>query len=315
MRNKIFFLIIIFFSCNKEPLDSDKDNVIDEIDECPLLAGSTEFNGCPSYTLSVNSNPIEGGSTDVINGTYKHGSSISIVAFPSNEYTFHSWQGYANTQPTLEIIMNSNKNITANFIKKKYTLSINVEGEGSITQEIIKEGSSKDYNSGTILELTANPNNNWEFLHWKGSLTGNKNPTQLTIDNNKQITAVFKSITDPIIGKWNLATEKWVSDGSWPDGQARGCYQSDDEGEPDELLFTNETVVKTVWECDKDGNLITEKYTLGPLKWIYIGRDSQGYEIYEVDGERSKILFNEAFTAMAVPFEDGKIEQIWARVE
>ena len=51
--------------------------------------------------------------------------------------------------------MNSNKTVTANFVKKKYALTTTVEGEGTVTEKVIKAGAATDYNSGTVVELTA----------------------------------------------------------------------------------------------------------------------------------------------------------------
>ena len=87
--------------------------------------------------------------------------------------------------------MDSDKSVTANFIKKKYALTTTVEGEGTVTEKVIKAGAATDYNSGTIVELTAVPSGEWLFVEWKGDVTGSENPTQITIDKAKSVTAVF----------------------------------------------------------------------------------------------------------------------------
>ena len=87
--------------------------------------------------------------------------------------------------------MNSDKSVTANFVKKKYSLNVIVEGEGTVGEKVIKAGVATDYNSGTIVELTAVPSGEWLFVEWKGDVTGTENPTQITIDKAKNVTAVF----------------------------------------------------------------------------------------------------------------------------
>jgi NOL1/NOP2/fmu family ribosome biogenesis protein len=94
--------------------------------------------------------------------------------------------------------MNSDKSVVALFVKKQYSLEISVEGEGEVTEKIIKAGSSTDYNSGTIVELSANPVSEWVFVEWKGDLSGSENPTQITINKPKKIIAVFQKKQYPL---------------------------------------------------------------------------------------------------------------------
>lgn len=94
--------------------------------------------------------------------------------------------------------MNSDKSVVALFVKKRYSLEISVEGEGEVTEKIIKAGSSTDYNSGTIVELSANPVSEWVFVEWKGDLSGSENPTQITINKPKKIIAVFQKKQYPL---------------------------------------------------------------------------------------------------------------------
>ena len=144
------------------------------------------------YTLTTSANPIEGGDINPNGGIVDEGTQISIVASPAAEYLFDKWSGAASgSSPSISVIMDSDKSVTANFIKKKYALTTTVEGEGTVTEKVIKAGAATDYNSGTIVELTASPSDEWEFKEWTGDLTGTENPTQITIDKVKNVTAVF----------------------------------------------------------------------------------------------------------------------------
>ena len=192
MKKLFPLFLLVIFSCNPEPPDSDGDGIIDSEDQCPELAGTASYQGCPAYTLTVNTNPSEGGSVSPSSGQHKHGTSVSLSASPSAEYEFDSWSGDATgSTTTTTVSMISNKSVTANFVKKKYKLTLEVEGEGSIEQKVIKAGVATDYNSGTIVELTAKPAGEWEFVEWKGALTGSDNPQQITMDEAKTVTAVF----------------------------------------------------------------------------------------------------------------------------
>ena len=144
------------------------------------------------YTLTTSVSPAESGTINPNGGTVEEGQQVSVTASPAAEYLFDKWTGAASgNNKTVSVIMDSDKSVTANFIKKKYTLTTSVEGEGTITEKIIKAGVAKDYNSGTIIELTASPSAEWEFKEWTGDLTGTDNPKQITIDKAKTVTALF----------------------------------------------------------------------------------------------------------------------------
>jgi len=72
----------------------------------------------------------------------------------------------------------------------QYTLTTNTVGSGSIT--LNPPGGT--YDSGTIVTLTADPDSGWQFDSWSGALSGSQNPTTITMDSNKSVTATFTEI-------------------------------------------------------------------------------------------------------------------------
>ncbi|MDC0117635.1 VCBS repeat-containing protein [Flavobacteriaceae bacterium] len=143
------------------------------------------------YTLTTSANPSDGGTVSPSTQQYDEGKTATIIANASSEYLFQSWSGATGSSNSTSVVMNSDKSVTANFVKKKYALTTTVEGEGTVTEKVIKAGAATDYNSGTIVELTATPSDEWQFMEWTGDLTGSENPTQITIDKAKSVTAVF----------------------------------------------------------------------------------------------------------------------------
>jgi len=143
------------------------------------------------YTLTTSANPSDGGTVSPSTQQYDEGKTATITATASSEYLFQSWSGAIGSSNSTSVVMNSDKSVTANFVKKKYALTTTVEGEGTVTEKVIKAGAATDYNSGTIVELTAVPSGEWLFVEWKGDVTGTENPTQITIDKAKSVTAVF----------------------------------------------------------------------------------------------------------------------------
>ena len=162
------------------------------------------------YTLTATADPAEGGQVVPEYMEYGEGDTAYVVATPSDEYVLERWSGDASGNAnTLVITMDKNKDVTAHFVKKKYPLTIKIEGEGEVKQEVIKQGMARDYNSGTIVKLTAEPEDEWLFVRWRGDLTGNENPTQITIDGPKTVVAEFEKkkypLTIEIIGEGQVS--------------------------------------------------------------------------------------------------------------
>ena len=71
-----------------------------------------------------------------------------------------------------------------------YILNININGNGSVT----KQPNQATYSPGTVVTLTATPDNGNTFDSWSGALSGSDNPTTITMDGYKTVTANFEEI-------------------------------------------------------------------------------------------------------------------------
>ena len=156
---------------------------------------STSTDSTTRYRVSLTAVPTEGGSVSPANGEYDEGTTLDISATPNEGWLFIRWEGdYSGTNSTAAVTVDSNKNIAAIFEKKTYALTVNTTGEGTVDEQIVA-AKSTDYESGTVVELTANPAEGWEFIEWQGALTGTANPQQITIDEPKEVTAIFEKKT------------------------------------------------------------------------------------------------------------------------
>ena len=132
------------------------------------------------FVLDVTVNPIEGGTATPSEGTYKEGSTVTVNAAPRGEYLFDRWSGDASgTSSSIDILVDGNKNVTANFVLKKYELSLSVEGEGRVTETIVNTGKGTDYDSGTNVRLEAVPSTGYYFSGWSGDINGTTNPIDI----------------------------------------------------------------------------------------------------------------------------------------
>ena len=148
------------------------------------------------FVVDVRSNPAQGGNVVPSQGTYKEGSTLTLVATPNAEYKFTGWSGDANGSPNpIDVIVNDNKNIVANFSLVQYALFTNTIGEGQITETIVNTGKSTDFDSGTTVQLEAVPSQGYYFTGWSGDLSGDTNPAQITIDKPKNVTATFEKLS------------------------------------------------------------------------------------------------------------------------
>ncbi len=146
----------------------------------------------PVYTLTSSVEPEEAGTVLKSAQQREEGQTILIRAIPNKHWTFLSWEGDHNgTTNEIDVLMDGNKNIKAIFEKRDYPLTIDIEGQGSITEELISEKST-DYRHGSTIRLVAEPEFGWEFEEWRGDASGQDATIDITLDGETNITAVFK---------------------------------------------------------------------------------------------------------------------------
>ena len=165
----------------------------------------------PNYTLTVRAE--EGGSVSSTGGSYESGKVVTISATANTEYVFSGWSNGSTDNP-LSVTMSSNQTITASFEKVTYTLSTSTEGEGTVTEVLVSSGRSTDYNSGSVVRLTAVPSSGWSFVEWSGDSVGTENPITITVDNSKSITVKFIPIVyrDYLKTSYELSNfDEWFS--------------------------------------------------------------------------------------------------------
>ena len=143
------------------------------------------------YTLAVTAG--EGGTVSTSGGTYSQGTQVSITATPSSGFTFSQWSD-GNTNATRTITVSSNATLTANFEKKKYSITINIEGEGEVLEEIVNSGRTTDYDSGTTLKLTAVPADCWSLNQWTGDFQSEEIIIEINVNSPKTINVSFNEI-------------------------------------------------------------------------------------------------------------------------
>ncbi|GJM64225.1 InlB B-repeat-containing protein [Persicobacter diffluens] len=143
------------------------------------------------------------GNLSLEGGNYEEGTSLSIEATAAEGYQFSHWGGDASgSENPLQITMDSDKNITANFEESaiaEYNVQVNIQGQGSVNPP------SGSYAEGSSLSISASPEQGWKFNGWSGDINSSNNPLQITVDGHKNITANFIEQTTSVDLGDNLA--------------------------------------------------------------------------------------------------------------
>jgi len=121
---------------------------------------------------------------------YASGTEVELTAIPAEGWMFNGWTGDLETiDNPVSITIDEAKSVTANFIRKTYELTVNIEGEGTVDEQVVVAPSQYEFE--TQVELTANPAEGWEFSNWSGAVEGTDNPVTIEITDAKEVTAVF----------------------------------------------------------------------------------------------------------------------------
>ena len=141
------------------------------------------------YTISISSNPSNGGSTSG-GGTYDKGATATVVATPNSGWKFNNWTESGNVvsnNASYSFTVTSNRNLVANF-SQIYTIStISNPSDGGTTS------GSGQYDQGATVTVCATPNQGWEFYNWSenGSIVSNDSCYSFSIASNRNLSANF----------------------------------------------------------------------------------------------------------------------------
>ena len=254
---KLFFLLSIFaivLSCS-----SDETSTPVTPPPAPIV----------KYTITLSAG--EGGTVSTTGGEYESGQTVSVTATPQGEYVFKNWSD-GNTNATRTITISSSTTLTANFEKKKYPLTVNIEGEGEVLEEIVNSGRTTDYDSGTTVKLTAVPSEGWVFVGWTGAIQSTELEIQILVSEAKTISAAFSLITNA--SDYNSVTQTVLLEFFDLIGQ-------DEYGDP---LYSESPTIITVPVISVEGSR-HKIYNPEPDSYKIIELDIENNVVYQDNGD------------------------------
>ncbi len=156
-----------------------------------------------TYSINITKNPTDGGSV-TINGaavsqkSVTEGTLVTVVATPAAGYKFDGWEEGTTTLTTntsYSFTAGSNKNLTANFSKTGYTVTV-AAGEGGVAYIGTKGTTSTTVDYNTNLTITAEANDGYEFVEWRAydSHFSSNAQQNVTVTTDVTYTAVFQAI-------------------------------------------------------------------------------------------------------------------------
>jgi hypothetical protein len=139
------------------------------------------------YALTALVDPTGGGTVNPGSGSFVESSNVTLTALAAAGYRFDHWSGdVSGNVSTVTIVMNSDKTVTAGFVKT-YTLTVSASpaAGGSVSP------TDGTYDTGATVTLTAAAAPGYRFDHWEGDAAGNTLSVTVTMSGNKNVMAVF----------------------------------------------------------------------------------------------------------------------------
>ncbi len=217
---------------------------------------------------------------------YPVGSSLRITATSEPGYQFVGWYveeyygfypyRYVSTENPLAISMEYPTLVEASFTQAGCVLTLVADPNNGGTIEATPPPDSNGvYANGTVVTLTAQPAAGYSFVNWSGDASGGDNPTAITMNGSKAVTAQFAQ------QKYTLTLTRVPTSG----GSIQAVPAPDGEGK-----YAHGTIVTLTananagysfanWGGDATGSTNPVQITMDGNKTVTAGFEQQKYTL------------------------------------
>lgn len=235
----------------------EEDNPVegcDEVGPCTVkMIGDTTIVAVfePGYALNVAKSGSGSGTVvsepagidcgPPCSGSFVLGEVVVLSAEAADDSTFGGWSEVScGDSETCTVTMTSPKTVTASFSKIPFELTVATDGgtgSGSVTSNIAgidcpDASCSAEFDSGSLVRLTALADSGFMFTGWNGACTGTRLTCSVRMSDARSVTAAFEPSYELSVGKLGFGSGSV----SWNPGGA-------DCGEGCTRTYLNETAV------------------------------------------------------------------------
>lgn len=265
----------IAFSDAGTPGDANPDTFAVTMDADYAVTADFEL----FYTLTTAVSPPASGVVSPENGSKHFRSVIMLEATPATNYQFLNWTGdLSTTNNPATLSMNAAKSVQANFGLVSRTVSLVINGQGSVALspdgtpvgpfDHLDSPQSIVFTHGTSTTLTATPSAGWGFDGFlDDGVPSASNPYNTTVSSDKTIVVFF------VFNGWTL-TVNIVGNGSVALTPPGGIYNNNAVVSLQATPASGWTFVG--WGQDLSGSANPETITMNSHKVVYAYFEGSG---------------------------------------
>lgn len=141
--------------------------------------------------------------------TFASGSEVTLTPHPSEGSSFDGWSPPCGAEPVCTLTLSSDLTVTATLRSAQATLALAVDGSGTIESNVgpdCRDSCTEAYPLGTLVTLTAVPDEGYAFMGWAGDCEGT-GACALELRANKSVTARFAQ-PKPVIQSFDASAER-----------------------------------------------------------------------------------------------------------